>query len=289
MAHKQLLCYIIVFWSLTGSTQVVTSFPVLTFIAQEIANSKLSVETILSNSTDAHHFDLSPKVIVDLKKEKLIIYNGLGLDPWIQKLKINTNLNLKFIEASKGIPIILKDSKNLIDPHAWHHPDNLEKYIENISSGLQENFPKQKSLFKLNTEKLIESLRKWKAAKLKEIIKKPKSIILITAHGGFNYLALFFQLQSIALLGNEEGETLTPKQMTLNLNEIKKYNLKLFFGDNEEIKDQFLKNWLKKTNGYWSGSLWGESIDPNKKSISILDYLNHNASLILESIKTNTR
>lgn len=271
------------FFSLQSqATGITTSFPILTLITSELIDSQIPLSTLSSSGEDAHHFELTPKTLIQLQNQDLLIINGLGFEHWYEPSKIKLPAKLKIVVASEGInPLI--DAHKKTDPHAWQDPTNLEKYIVNIQAALESAFPTQKPDIARRASVLRERLQQWRKEKTELFTKAPPGLLLVTAHDSFAYFGRAFGLKIMALLGNHEGESISPRQLTLRLKDIAAHPHRLFLQEGSEL-DSTLSTWAQKTNSYLSGPLWGDRLPDSNPPRHLLDYLDHNAKLILEGI-----
>ncbi len=298
MIYKQVLCFIY-FLSMASTLPlarafassssspggIITSIPILTLITREIAGSEIEIETLATSGEAAHHFELSPKFILRLTQKNLVILNGLHFEPTLLALKTKPILTSKMIEATQGITPLL-DQKGHPDPHAWHDPDHLIKYISNISAALEKTFPDKSKLFQANASEMKKKLMLWKKEKIALLSSLPKNFLMITPHDGYRYLAQALDLKTLSLLNDHHGETLSPKDLTIKIKELQKYPHRCFFGDGS-AKDSSFKALAQKTKSPWGGVLWGESL-PVPPPSSLIDYLDHNFNVIFAAYKKSS-
>lgn len=273
--------------SFAKSSGITTSFPILTLITNELIESvsDIKIQTLTKSGEEAHHFEMSAKTLIQLQQQDLLIVNGLGFEHWLQQIQLNKVLNRKIIVASKGINP-LSNPLNLPDPHAWHDPDNLLIYIENIKNGLVERYPIHKNKFEEKSRELKLKIKEWKINTQSEFLKQNKSFIVVTSHSAFSYLANAFGFKNIALLGDHEGESVSARVLITKITEIKKMKIRLFFGDSSD-QDSSLKDWSNKTSSIWGGILWGDTIAESSRPFTLLEYLKHNTDLILNKLNLN--
>jgi len=88
-------------------------------IAQQIGGPTVKVTSILSNpDTDPHLFEASPSVARSLSGAQIVIYNGIGYDPWMADL-------LSASKAPDRKSIVIADligKKSGDNPHIWYDP-----------------------------------------------------------------------------------------------------------------------------------------------------------------------
>lgn len=283
MKIKQLLCIIIILSHTAAQAGIATSFPIMTLITREIVQQDIEVFTLTNSGELAHHFEPSPKTLMQLRKQDLLIINGLGLEEWVPLLSRQSWLKEKIIEAANRVnPRSIDHENKHIDPHAWLSPVYILTYIDNIKEALVRQYPEKKALFEKRTIAVKGAIQKWHDKKKTQFTQQLSSCLVVTTHNAFGYLTENFNLKSMALLSDHEGETLSPRQLSLKIKEMKKTPLRVFFGDGSE-HDVSLKNLAKKTDSEWGGILWGDSLPGNAATSSLLDYFEHNTSLILKA------
>jgi ABC-type Zn uptake system ZnuABC Zn-binding protein ZnuA len=72
-------------------------------IAQNVAGSRVKVDTLIPIGVDPHAFEPAPQDIVKLAQAQVIIANGAGFEGWLQKTIDNTGSSAAVIEASTGL------------------------------------------------------------------------------------------------------------------------------------------------------------------------------------------
>lgn len=288
MKTKQILCiFAIIFVASLSSAGITTSFPILTLIVRELTGPEIEVKTLTHSGEEAHHFEMNPKTLMNLQQQDLLIVNGLGFEHWLAQIEKNKLMKGKIVVASEGVSA-LKSANNNLDPHAWHDPALLLVYIDNIQKALISRFPKQKHHFDEKAKTLKEKILNWKKQKDLQFAKLPHPFCIITAHSAFSYLARAFNFKSIALLGDHEGENISPRQLILKVKELETYPQRVFFGEGSQ-QDQTLKEWAKKTSSPWGGILLGDSLDQTPPSLDLLGYLEYNTSAILKATQFSSK
>lgn len=213
---------------------------------EAIGGDKVEVFSIIPDGSDAHSFDPKPKDLKDLMNTNMFVYNGLGMEEWIDSV-LNTveGKDIKIVEASNGIePITISEEEHHHeedeedhdhehggnDPHMWLSLSDATKQAENIKNSLVEIDPENKDYYENNYEKLKQdfaNLQNEYKNKFEEITNKD----FVTGHAAFAYLCRDFGLtqKSIADVFGE-GE-LTPKSLEALINYCKENNVKVVFSE----------------------------------------------------------
>lgn len=109
----------------------VTIYP-LQYFAERIGGDKVNVFSIIPDGSDAHTFDPKPKDLTNLTNTDMFIYNGLGMEEWIDSvLTVIDETKVKVLEASTGI--------NPLSATGEDHSDHENESAEENASNSHEN------------------------------------------------------------------------------------------------------------------------------------------------------
>ncbi|WP_322630411.1 metal ABC transporter substrate-binding protein [Aedoeadaptatus coxii] len=100
---------------------IVTSTYITRDLAQAIAGDSGKVTCLIPKGQGVHGFEPSPKDMNMLKEADLFIYNGAGLESWVDTVKDTMGEDGEAVEASKGIEL-------LAGGHHHHHDDGEEAH-----------------------------------------------------------------------------------------------------------------------------------------------------------------
>ena len=82
-----------------------TTFPISALV-KTIGQDEVQLQRLLPIGVDLHHFEPKASVFIDLLKADLVLYNGLGLEPWLEKFLAN-NSDVESINLSQKVPVLL--------------------------------------------------------------------------------------------------------------------------------------------------------------------------------------
>ena len=122
-------------WSQTasGPVPVVAAENFYGDIAQQIGGPGVKVTSVLSNpDQDPHLFEASPSVARGISAARLVIYNGIDYDPWMEKLlKAAGNSNRKTVVVADLI-----GKKPGDNPHIWYDPATMLALAQALADSL---------------------------------------------------------------------------------------------------------------------------------------------------------
>lgn len=207
---------------------MVSIYPLKEF-TKIIGGDKIEVNCLVPDNMEPHDYEPKTKDFELLMKSDAFIYNGLGMESWIDSVNnvIDEKKVLK-VNSSEGIDI--RKEGDLIDPHSWLSLIQVQKQCENIKDALIKLDEKNAQVYQENYQKFnneLNSLYNEYSGKFNELKKKD----FITGHAAFGYLCRDFGLsqKSVENLYGE-GEP-TPKQLEELVNFCKDNNIKTIFSE----------------------------------------------------------
>lgn len=107
-------------------------------IAQQIGGPSVKVTSILSNpDQDPHLFEASPSVARGISAARIVIYNGIDYDPWMEKL-------LGAARSADRKAIVVADligKKPGDNPHIWYDPATMLALAQALTDTLSSADP----------------------------------------------------------------------------------------------------------------------------------------------------
>ena len=184
--------------------KVVASFYPIYEFAKIVGGNKVDVTRLIPLGVEPHDFDPTIQQIQNAESADIVIYNGLGLEKWIDKI------NTKFkIDASQDVKLLTVNStEKSIDPHVWLDPILAEKEIQNIRNAFVKIDPTNSHYYNANADKFIAKLNDLDT-KIRTILANCTKRDFIAFHNAFTYFADRYGLIQHSVLGlTPEGEVL---------------------------------------------------------------------------------
>lgn len=202
--------------------KIVTSFYPLYEIAHRIGGDLVTLKNIVPGGTEPHDYEPTARDIIDMREADLVLYNGMGLEPWKDKIIPDLQKNNT---PTVQISDLLKNVIIANDPHFWLDPLNYKIETEEISKKIIELDPTHGDSYKLNTKKFIRELDALDLAYASGL-KTCKFDTFITNHGAFSYLAKRYHLNIIPIAGLSPDIEPSPKTMADITNIIKQKSIR---------------------------------------------------------------
>lgn len=162
-----------------------------------IGGDKVKVTSLIADNVEPHDVDLKPRDFEKLTKSELFIYNGLGMEDWLEQVKEQISEDkIKYVDTSENGNPIKTDGKT--DPHQWLSLKEAINQCNNIKNALEEVDPENKNYYEENYEKAktdFEELYNEYLPKFQSLEYKN----FVTSHEAFGYLCRDFGLEQQAL------------------------------------------------------------------------------------------
>jgi len=189
---------------------IVSIYPLKEF-TEKIGGDKVEVTCLVPENMEPHDYEPKAKDFGELMKSNVFVYNGLGMETWVDKVnEVIKDKNVVIVDSSTGVEV--RKEEEAVDPHIWLSLKNAEIQSENIKNTLVQLDDKNKDYYEENYNKFKEELETvYNEYKPKFDTLSKKNFI--TGHAAFGYLCRDFGLtqKSVENLF-AEGEP-TPKQL----------------------------------------------------------------------------
>lgn len=125
-------------------------------LAAQIGGADVVVTSILSSpDQDPHLFEASPETAKALRDAKIVIVNGAGYDPWMDKL-----LQGQGGPGRREIVVgALVNHEAGDNPHLWYDPATMKAAAKALVSDLAAVDPAHKTDYEVGQTKFLESLK----------------------------------------------------------------------------------------------------------------------------------
>ena len=210
-------------------TVLTTFYPIYDF-TQNVGGDKVSVSLLVPETVDVHDFEPTPSSIEAVSSANVLIYNGAGLEPWIQNVITSAgNPNLITVDTSQGITLLpvsaqFQQGNRTIDPHIWLNPEDAKQQVNNILQGLIKADPADTQYFTDNANAYEAKLDELNTEAINATTNTATNVF-ITFHEAFAYFAKQYNVTQLSILGPFEEEP-TPTDIQNVITAINQYHLK---------------------------------------------------------------
>lgn len=224
--------------------RVVASFSVLADMVGAIAGEAAAVTTIVGPDRDAHGFQPRPSDQRSLQGARAAFANGLGFDPWMDRMVRAANFTRPFVKAADGVRIrTMTDThghahgrghghgpRTITDPHAWQDLGNAPVYARNIAAGLKRALPGETAGIEARADAFIARAAEtdaWVRTELATVA--PERRKLITSHDSFGYFAAAYGVTILSPQGISTDSEPSAAQVARLIRQIREQDIRAVF------------------------------------------------------------
>lgn len=208
--------------------KVVATFTIIGDLLQAVGGDAITVTTLVGPDGDAHVFDPRPSDVTAVAQADLIFANGLGMEPWLDRLTEAADFKGKTVIASAGVKPLEgeghdheeeahegeahegeahegeahEEEGHADDPHAFQDLSNGRLYVKVIAAALESLAPAEAKAIAARAKALDAEM----AALDQEIKDKlgalpPANRRILTSHDAFHYFGKAYGLDILSIQG----------------------------------------------------------------------------------------
>lgn len=242
--------------------KVVTTFTVLSDMAQNVAGDAAEVVSITKPGAEIHGYQPTPQDIVRAYDADLVLWNGLNLELWFEQF-INNLGDKPSVTLTDGIePIAIASGsyEGKANPHAWMGLDNALVYIDNIAAAFGTHDPANAEVYLTNAAAYKDELRATIEPLRDTLAQIPDDKRwLVSCEGAFSYLAKDLGLQELYLWPMNADQTGTPQQVRKVIDGVRANNISAVFCESTVNNDP-AKQVARETGATYGGMLYVDSL-----------------------------
>lgn len=269
----------------TKKKKILTTFTIIQDMAQNVAGTAATVESITKPGAEIHEYEPTPLDIVKAQSADLVLWNGMGLERWFEK----------FLGDVKGVPsAVLSEGIEPMgiaegpytgkpNPHSWMSPANAVIYVENIRKALVQLDPANESTYNSNAAAYtakIKAIDEPVRRKLEQIPAEQRW--LVSSEGAFSYLIRNYGMKELYLWPVNADQEGTPQQVRKVIDSVRSNKIPVVFSEST-ISDKAMLQVAKETSARFGGVLYVDSLtDESGPAPSYLKLLEYNAETIVK-------
>ena len=265
-------------------------------ITKHIAQDSVELFMILPFGVDAHSYEPSPKQVAKLYNSDLVIYSGVGLEPWIdgfefKQRSIDMSKNVKLRELGSDEEHSHEghhhhtNEEHRYDPHYWLDIQNMIKMTNLITNELIKIIPSKKSVYDKNRDEYILMLNKLDDD-YKKALSSCQNKMIIVNHNAFSYLAFKYGFYVEALSGLSPEAEPNAKSMMRLIEHVKEHDISTVFFESF-VSDKAMKSIAKEAKVAVDvlQPLGNITADEAMQKLSYEDIMRKNLEKISEALK----
>ncbi|WP_346842609.1 zinc ABC transporter substrate-binding protein [Metapseudomonas otitidis] len=272
--------------SAAEKARVVTTFSILADITREIGGDDIQLTNLVGADADAHVFEPAPAQVRAVLEADLVIANGLGFEPWLERLLANGEARGTRIDASKGVvPMtVLEDDQRLVDPHAWQSLGNAEIYARNITQALVQLVPARAAAFEARRDSWLGRLGALRQNISQRLIElPPERRRVLTSHDAFGYFAQEWRLQFLAAQGVSDAAEPSAAEVAGLIRQLRAEGVRAIFVEN--IRDaRLVRQIAEEAGARVGGTLYSDALAAEGPASTYLGMYRQNVERLLQAL-----
>jgi zinc transport system substrate-binding protein len=234
-----------------GRLRVVATFYPLYYVSGQIGGDRARVEALIPFNSEPHAWEPRPADIVNADKAGVFVYNGAGLEPWVEKLlgTLQNRGRMQVVEAVRGIELGTEEGHGL-NPHVWIDPVLAKAQVDNILQGFVRADPADAAYYSANADALKARLDALDAEYRQGLANRTRDTI-VTTHEGFDYLAARYDFTAEAVLGLSPDQQPSASKIAEIVDVVVDHDLPVVFGE-PVYSDRYMQtiaNEVKRQSG----------------------------------------
>ena len=267
--------------------KVVASFSILADMASRVGENEVEIHTLVGPNGDAHAFQPTPANAKAIAEADVIVLNGLGFEPWAERLMKSSKPKGVVIIASEGVKPrrFGADAASAVDPHAWQDLANGRIYIHNITEGFAKVDQANAGYFREN-EKIYLADIDLSETRLRKAIAAvpPEKRKVITSHDAFGYFGAAYGVEFVAPLGVSTEDQPSAKAVAKLIDQIKRENISAVFAENI-TNPRLIEQIAGESGAKVGGELFSDALSkPGGEAATYTDMFGHNRNALVDAM-----
>lgn len=219
--------------------QVVASFSILGDMVRQVAGDGVALRVLAGPETDAHAFQPRPSDAEALRDAAVVVRNGLGFEPWLDRLLRSAGNRGAVVTATEGIQAIRapgghahSHGAGAPDPHAWQDIRLARVYAANIGEALAKADPPRAAAWRGAAAAYgarLDALDRQVRDGIAEV--PPERRVVVTSHDAFGYFGAAYGVRFLAPQGISNGAQPSAAQVAALIRQIRSERVSAVFLD----------------------------------------------------------
>lgn len=256
--------------------RVVTSVGIFADLARNVGGDAVTVTALIPAEADPHAWDPSIVHMKAVASADVFIYNGLGMEPWVDRLVSGSAgrdlIVLRLADGAVGTgPAktgMIRDEASAsgaakgaehVDPHLWLDVGNTINYVRLIEETFRQRRADRADVFAARANAYVGELRaldEWFQRQVDAIPKDKR--LLVTDHDAYTHMAERYGLTRIgALVSNPDREP-SAREMARLVESVRNLNVPAVFAE-PHIGTSFIDELARET-GVTVGILYTDAL-----------------------------
>jgi zinc/manganese transport system substrate-binding protein len=281
--------------------RIVTTNTILADIAAHVAGPSFDVHCLVPLGADLHGFEPRPADVARLTGAVLVVANGAGFEPWLDKMLASSGYRGARVAATTGVQLLHASGEpcahghahahdhghDPIDPHAWQDPINGIRYALNIRDALVPLAPERRAEIERRTQLYVSQLEMTHAWMRRIFAAIPAAQRrIVTSHDAFAYLARACDIEILPMRGLDSRQEPDARHVAELVEQLRAGKVRAIFVE-AVSNPKMLEQLARDTGVALGGELFSDSLGPTGSGAeTYLGLLRENALTIANAVNS---
>lgn len=270
--------------------EVVTSFSILGDLVQQAGGERVRVTTLVGPGEDAHGYQPRPSDARLVKNASLVVANGLGFDPWLERLARSAGYRGPLVLASREAqaleipPSGTAHDHPEMDPHAWQDVSQTRRYVATLAAALEQADPAGAAVYRNQVARFDAQLLALDQEIRQAIAQVPPDRRqVVTNHDAFGYFARAYGIRFLAPVGLSSNAEPTAGGVAALIRQIRQTHAPAIFMEN--ISDPRLLARIQQESGARAGgTLHSDALAPSAPANTYVGMMRENLRVLMAAL-----
>jgi ABC-type Zn uptake system ZnuABC Zn-binding protein ZnuA len=275
-----------------GRVVVVATTTQLADFVGAIGGDRVDLVAVVRPGVDPHDFEASPRDLEALRRARLVVRNGVDLEPWLDDALAASGARGTVVDTSRGVAIRgggEEAGPGAADPHIWQDPRNAQLMVASIGAALSAADPAGAATYSANVSAYgaqLDTLDAEIAAAIGSLPNKK----LVTDHDAFGYYVDRYGLELVATIipSFESSAELSASDVSELVAEIRAEGVKAIFVETtvpaKTARAIAREAGVEVVSG--EDSLYGDALGPpGSDGATYLQMMRHNTRVIVDNLR----
>jgi ABC-type Zn uptake system ZnuABC Zn-binding protein ZnuA len=168
-------------------------------VVARVGGDRIDLTVLVGANGDTERYEPTPSDSQALSAAAVIFENGLGSEPWLDRLYAGSRSTAQRVRISQSIDLLrADDNPSELDPHIWHDPLSMIQATTNVRDALVAADPANADAYTSNADALtgqLQTLNSWIVDQVAKL--PPERRKLVTSHDTFGYFARRYGFQIV--------------------------------------------------------------------------------------------
>ena len=272
----------------TDNPRVLATTTMIAEAARRIAGECVDVRGLLPVGGDPHVYEPVPQDLRAIVEADLVLYNGFGLEAWLDRLVRNAGGERPIAVAAEGLTPIYGQYQGGQDPdpHLWGDARNFARYVQNIERALASLASQCAPTFQANAAAYLaelDALDRWVRERIASIPADKRH--LVTSHDAFEYYARAYGLNVLGTpIGVSTDEEASAQTVARLVDQVRATRIPALFVETT-VNPRVIQRIAAETGARIGGSLYSDSLgEPGSGADTYVGMLVHNTRVIVNAL-----